>query len=328
MGGLHTDMPKTRTTQKKPLPAAEERTSISSPRRKTEEVPALREPLPRPGDEDGGVVFLVPERLKRQILNAADAASISIPPGTLFCDTRSTLPSKPQRKVVVFTDGRLSPAAAATLRRADRPLLCALRKEGLASDWELSMALSCLGSQFSKPRTALWTKRTVSSYQQMVECADWANALVERAGLPNSVQAQVADVAHELVTNALLSAPMDAKGRPKYALHRQDADVDPEDACELHVGIENARVYLLAVDRHGTLSLDPILHAVQAFEARAKVNDAGGGAGLGFRRILEHSDVLLARVSRKKSTSVLSAISAEDVRRRRSSPKSVFLIDA
>ncbi len=324
MGDLRTTMPRNRTVRQKQPAETEDRTQVTAVRSETlpdvEVVsPSGNTPLPPPQ-------FLVPDALRRQVLLAAEASSFDLPAGSVFCDERS-VPPGPQKRLVVFTDGKLTANAAALLKRPDRPLLCALREGGRASEWELGMTLSCLGQTFAKPRTALWSKRTVSSYRQMLESADWANAIVERAGLPNSVQAQVADVAHELVTNALLSAPVDAKGRPKYATRRQDAVIDPADACELHVGVENARVYLLATDRWGTLSLEPVVGAVGRFESRAKVNAGAGGAGLGFRRMLEHSDLLLTRVTRKKVTSVLSVISAQDVRRRRSSPKSVLLVE-
>lgn len=136
----------------------------------------------------------------------------------------------------------------------------------------------------------------------------------------------VVDVVHELAANALLDAPADAKGNPKYA-HRRGPDVQiaPEDACEVFAAVEEDRIYLGARDRFGRFDPKFLARAIEGLDERARLNTSGGGGGLGLRRMVEQSDLLAVRVVPGKMTQMLCVVSLQPIRRRRATPKSLMV---
>jgi hypothetical protein len=152
-----------------------------------------------------------------------------------------------------------------------------------------------------------------------------AAALVETSGGTRNALSLAADVMHELAANALLDAPVDARGTPRYAHHRHEVDaVAPEDACEVSMAVGEGGVYLEARDRFGRLPPTPISRALASMGGRMQVNSSGGGAGLGMRRILEHSDLIATRVLPGRETRMLCVVGLGESRRRASSPKSLL----
>lgn len=151
-------------------------------------------------------------------------------------------------------------------------------------------------------------------------------AELEARGAPRSAASACADVLYELAANALLDAPVDADGQPTYAHRRDDPglQISPEDAAVVAFGVKGTRAYLGAVDRFGRLTAEPLARTVEGLGARARVNHAGGGAGLGLRRIVEQSGLIAARVVPGQLTEVLCAVDLEEVRRRATGPKSLF----
>ena len=118
--------------------------------------------------------------------------------------------------------------------------------------------------------------------------ASEASALVESSGGSRTAAALAAEVTHELAANALLDAPVDARGEAIYA-HRRDSvrAVAPEHVCEVSLAVASEGIYLEAVDLFGRLEPGPLARAVASWGGRMQVNASGGGAGLGMRRILE-----------------------------------------
>ncbi|NVJ03376.1 hypothetical protein HV824_35505, partial [Myxococcus sp. AM009] len=57
---------------------------------------------------------------------------------------------------------------------------------------------------------------------------------------------------------------------------------------------------------------------------RVQVDASGGGAGLGLRRILEHSDVVAVRVAAGRESRVLCVVDLGEARRRAAQPKSLL----
>jgi hypothetical protein len=149
---------------------------------------------------------------------------------------------------------------------------------------------------------------------------------LEEAGAPRGAAEACADVMYELAANALLDAPVDGSGAPRYAHRRDDPAlrISPEDAAVIAFGVKGAHVFLGAVDRFGRLGPEPIARTLDGLGGRAKVNSEGGGAGLGMRRILEQSDLVAVRVVPGRTTEVLCAVELREVRRRAQGSKSLF----
>lgn len=226
-------------------------------------------------------------------------------------------------RVVALYDGRLASAHAAALRRSPPALLLACREpSGLPSDWEMNLLVALLAGGLLLPGAETFSVKKVTDIQLA------ANLAAERVRQVGGARAAVdiaSDVMHELAANALIDAPADPDGTPKYA-HRRgpDLEIAAGDGCEVALLVRDGRIYLSATDRFGRFPVSPIANAVAGLDERAKVNDAGGGAGLGLRRILEQSDVFVVRVKPGKLCQAVCAVDLGNARRRTASPKSVF----
>jgi len=244
---------------------------------------------------------------------------------------RSGLPLKvgeasPQGRELVLFDGRLGPSHATLLQREPPALLLATREPGgLPSQWEMRVLGSLLRGETMMPRgvmvARLWLERVADIQAASAEAA----ALVESSRGSRVAAGLAADVMHELAANALLDAPVDASGTPRYA-HRRDEvqEVAAEDACEVALAVGEGGIYLEAVDRFGRLTPAPIARALSSLGGRVQVNASGGGAGLGLRRILEHGELIAVRVVPGRETRMLCVVGFGEARRRAALPKSLL----
>lgn len=229
-------------------------------------------------------------------------------------------------RAVVLVEGKLREEHAAVLRGEPPALLLACREpSGLPSAWE-ARALSCLLRRMPlMPVTPPPNRMRVSSMEEIRAAADLAGKLAREAGAARAAADRAMDVMHELAANALLDAPIGSDGTPKYAFRRgPELQIAPEDACDVSLVAQEGRLFVSAIDLFGRLTSAPIAAAVEGLEQRAKVNAGGGGAGLGMRRILEQSDLLVVRVRPGQACQVLCAVDLGSERRRAMNPKSVF----
>jgi hypothetical protein len=231
----------------------------------------------------------------------------------------------PARELLLF-DGRLGPAQAALLERQPPPLLLAVREPGGGpSAWEVRVLSALLRGQRMLPPGVQGVKLRLERVLDLNAASSEASALVERAGGSRSAAALAADVMHELAANALLDAPVDASGTPLYAHRREEVQaVAPGDACEVSMAVGEGGIYLEAADRFGRLTAGPIARALASLGGRMQVNASGGGAGLGMRRILEHSELIATRVVSGRETRMMCVVGLGESRRRASLPKSLL----
>jgi len=229
------------------------------------------------------------------------------------------------RRLVLF-DGRLQPSHAELLRRDPPALLLATREpESGPTEWEARLIGAILRAGSLVPEGLSVARQRIRQMRDVQHSADAAALIVQEAGGSKTAALLVADVLHELAVNALLDAPVDAQGEPKYAHRRTEVqEVDPEDACELGLAVDGSRIYLEAVDRFGRLTTGPFARALDSYGGRVQVNSSGGGAGLGLRRMIEHSDAIAVRVIRGRESRVLCAVDLGEARRRAAFPKSLL----
>ena len=265
------------------------------------------------------------------------SADASLAPATLEHATpvlvRSGLPvvarggsaRAPARELVLF-DGRLGPAHAAMLERKPPALLLATRDPGgLPSAWEMRVLGALLRGEPLMPPGApvakLWLERVVDLKGASSEAA----ALVEASKGSRSAANLAAEVMHELAANALLDAPVDARGTPLYAHRRESVQaVAPEHVCQVSLAVGEGGLFLEAVDLFGRLTPGPIARALASLGGRMQVNASGGGAGLGLRRILEACELIAVRVVPGKETRMLGVVGLGEARRRAALPKSLL----
>jgi hypothetical protein len=229
------------------------------------------------------------------------------------------------RKLVLF-DGLLGPAHADLLSREPPALLLATRgPERGPTDWEAMLLGAVLRGGSLVPGQGSVVRQRLTRLVDIQHAAEAASMVVEEAGGSRTAATLAADVLHELAVNAMLDAPVDAKGQPKYAHRRTEVkEIDAEDACELALSVAEGRIYLEAVDRFGRLTSRPFVQALSSYGKRVQVNASGGGAGLGLRRMIEHSDAIAAHVSPGRESRVLCAVDLGEARRRAALPKSLL----
>lgn len=234
-------------------------------------------------------------------------------------------PASGPRGVVLF-DGVLKPEHAQWLRREPPALLLATReRDGGPSLWEARLLGALVREGSLLPARAEVARHPLRGVVDVQHAATAVGMAVEAAEGSRVAAGLAADVAHEIAVNALLDAPVDAQGAPRYAHRRTEVrEVAPEDACELWVAVEDGRIWLEVVDRFGRLRPGPFARALEGWGQKVKVDASGGGAGLGLRRILEHCDTVAVRVVVGQESRVVCVVDLGDARRRAAQPKSLM----
>lgn len=245
---------------------------------------------------------------------------------SLFSGTEETGGGRSSVRRLVLFDGKLQPSHADLLRRDPPALLLATREpESGPTEWEAQLLGAVLRGGSLVPQGLAVARQKIGRLKDVQHASDAATLVVQEAGGSKTAAQLAADVLHELAVNALLDAPVDAQGQAKYAHRRTEVhEVDPEDACELGLAVDGSRIYLEAVDRFGRLTTGPFARALDSYGGRVQVNSEGGGAGLGLRRMIEHSDAIAVRVLRGRESRVLCAVDLGDARRRAGLPKSLL----
>jgi hypothetical protein len=260
-------------------------------------------------------------RNRVQLAESAQQANVVVLPHERVADSRAgALP-------IALIGAKLEPAHAALLRREQPALLLSGREDGtVPSAWELDALARLLAREDLVPAHVPLSRFYVGQVSGLRQAATQAINMASEAGAPRNVAESIGDVLYEIAANALLDAPVAQDGVPKYAHRRDDPELTilAEDTAVVGMGVHEGRIYLAAFDRFGRFGVEPVARTVEGLAGRAKVNDSGGGAGLGLRRIIEQSDLLAVRVVPQRSTEVLAVIQLSDVRRRATSPKSLF----
>jgi hypothetical protein len=230
----------------------------------------------------------------------------------------------PTMSLVVWTSGSTEGALRAALTE---PRLSSVigwpSFESMPRPWEIGLAVRrVIQPHASSPRlsnllgwgaTVLkWRPRTSDDRDRVVgEVARWA----ERAGANARLAERLAELAHELLMNAMYDAPVDADGQPRYAFDRQQ-DIVLEDAeiPTLRLGTDGVHIAVQASDPFGRLRrhhvIEGILRGLGARQESAPpgaiLDTSGGGAGLGMIKIYSAGAVLLVDVEPGATTTVTS----------------------
>ena len=208
--------------------------------------------------------------------------------------------------------------------------------------WEISLATRrLLDASASSPRlgdVVLWGS-TIAKYRPRT--TDQRDAVVaevvtlaERAGASSRLAQRIAEVAHELLMNAMYDAPLDAAGAPRYAHDRkQEIELDENEVPTFRFAVDGVHVALQCVDPFGGLRrrhvLDGIVRGRDNVKGHAAVIDtSNGGAGLGLYRIYSQCTVMIVDVEPGGFSSVSTFFDLDvNPREARSLPVSLHLWD-
>jgi hypothetical protein len=266
----------------------------------------------------------------RQLLTSAGIEIVNRAGAPLCLSIDAISGPDPSAPLVALYDGHLDPAYADWVASSPPVMFLACREQtGTPSEWEVRMLAQLLRKtplfKLLPGEVIAWDVRQLTDLSRV---SGESEAACRKAGARASVATMVAEVMHELVANALLAAPVDASGSPKYALRRSEQPIiATEDVCIAALSMHEGRAFLAARDRHGTLSTGPVARAIRAMGGKAAMNTSGGGAGLGLIRVLQQCDAFGARVVRGVSSEVVCALDMGEARRRTSRPKSVFFVE-
>ncbi|HSO00699.1 MAG TPA: hypothetical protein VLS89_20545 [Candidatus Nanopelagicales bacterium] len=217
--------------------------------------------------------------------------------------------------------------------------------ESMPRPWEIALSVRrILNPSASPPRLSdllswgativKWRPRSSEERDRAVsEVSHWA----ERAGAPARIAERLAELAHELLMNAMYDAPVDGRGRPRYSHDRkQDIVLEDSEVPTLRLGTDGERIALQAHDPFGGLRRHHVFEGItRGLSARdadrqpEKVLDTSrGGAGLGMLKIYSAGAVLLVDVAPSSSTLVTSFYDLDvNPREFRSLPASVHFFE-
>ena len=271
---------------------------------------------------DRRVAAAVPQALAVGGLELCDGAGA---PMVLPIDALGQAPRDGSTRVALF-DGKLTPDHAKLLETDPPTLLLACRDGAGPSAWEARALAVCLtDAPLTASAPGPWSGWRIEQVADLHTLARDAEGLAKEAGAASGAAAAVADVMYELAANALFDAPVGRDGKPKYAFRRSGAvTIDRGDGCRAGFAAVGGRAYLFASDLFGRLTPGPVIKVIAGLGAKAKVDASGGGAGLGLRRVVEHSDLWSMRVSPGISSEVLCVLDLTEVRLRTARPKSLF----
>ena len=216
--------------------------------------------------------------------------------------------------------------------------------ESMPRPWEIALAVRrILNPQAPPPRLSdllafgativKWRPRSSGDRDRTVaEVRQWA----ERAGAPARIAERLAELAHELLMNAMYDAPTDRGGHPRYSHDRkQDIVLEDDEVPTLRLGTDGEHIALQAHDPFGGLRRHHVFEGItRGLSARegGKPDDvldtSRGGAGLGMLKIYTAGAVLLVDVAPSSSTLVTSFYDLDvNPREFRSLPGSVHFFE-
>lgn len=130
----------------------------------------------------------------------------------------------------------------------------------------------------------------VASSEDLHHVVEWVPSFCEKLGTPPKVQETFAELAHELLMNAVYDAPVDAGGNALYAHDRKREVVLAEDQAALFsVGTDGETLAVSVRDPFGRLERRHVFGGMhRALAAGGQLDTEGGGAGLGMMYIYQH----------------------------------------
>lgn len=130
-----------------------------------------------------------------------------------------------------------------------------------------------------------------------------------RIGLSDHMLQTLANIADELLMNAMFDAPTDGKGRCKYADLPRTRQIllNEMEAPVLEYGSDGRRLAIGVSDPFGGLSRRTILTYLEKclFNDNGQIDDKPGGAGLGLFQIYKAADALIFNVQPGARTEVI-----------------------
>ncbi len=233
----------------------------------------------------------------------------------------------PSARIVTWTaTGTKNAVSTAVEHRAIVSVLGWPSFVSMPRPWELSLAARRVTqSASSPPRLAElldWGATSVKWRPRSSDDRDHVVAEVQRlaelAGANVRTGERLAQVAHELLMNAMYDAPRDEDGRPRYAYDRRQAlALDEHEVPVFRMACDGVHIALQCNDPFGALRRGTVFASIERGLSAANaspgevLDTSGGGAGLGLFRIYAASTSMVVDVSPGSNTSVTSMVALD-----------------
>jgi hypothetical protein len=188
--------------------------------------------------------------------------------------------------------------------------------ESAPRDWEVLMVARRMLAPCGPPALPAyldWGFTAIEIEVGSSEERDLATArvseLVGTLGLPKRVGDQFAELAHELLMNAMYDAPVDARGHAKFAGDRKAAiTLDQGERPTLRAGTDGSRLVLQVTDPFGRLERRHVVESLARGLAGGEMDRTHGGAGLGMMVCHNASSAMFFDVARGRHTEVTALL--------------------
>lgn len=189
-----------------------------------------------------------------------------------------------------------------------------LRDDGNIRPWELlQVARRLSGGKPPPPAAPLswghsWFERKLSGSKDREAIIEDVRAFCAefQSRRQASATSQVVD---ELMMNAMYDAPVDGKGRERYAHKRNEAvQLETEERPTFGYGTDGSRIVLSIADPFGRLPKGAVFGGIHRGLTSGEMDTRGGGAGLGMLLIYHAAKVLFFDVTPGQRTQVTAVV--------------------
>lgn len=226
----------------------------------------------------------------------------------------------PGAQVLSWTNGTMAPLFdVAASSHGITSMLGWPTFETMPRAWELSLAARrIVDPDLPPPRLAelfgwgstvvKYRPRTTDDRDAVVSEVQW---LAEKAGAPARTAEKLAEVAHELLMNAMYDAPVDAAGRARYAHNRKnEISLEDQEIPTFRLASDGVNLALQVVDTFGRLKRNQVFKSITRGLAAVGggtddvLDTSHGGAGLGLFKIYSSSAATVIEVEPGRYTMV------------------------
>lgn len=157
--------------------------------------------------------------------------------------------------------------------------------------WELMLVLRrLLRPSEEGPKFAWYLDWGFTGFQERVDSSATRDKLVHKVerfvnhlGARRKIAEQFAEVAHELLMNAMYDAPVDPSGNPRYARDRKAEIHLPEsERPKLKLASDGSRLAIQVTDPFGGLRRSHVVQGIARGLQGGQMDTSHGGAGLGL----------------------------------------------
>lgn len=250
----------------------------------------------------------------------------------------------PQTKIALIAD-QIDASALQEAAKIPAVVGFIARRQGVIRAWELVYLVRRVMNPDQPPPSSLdllnWGAASVTfrpnSSRERDKVVEAVEVVAHRFGMTSRMAKAAAEASHEMLMNAIYDAPVDKRGRPRYAAKRTSPVVlQSHEIPTLQVAVDGLHIALDITDPFGRLPREKLFSGIlrgmsgaTAEDARAVLDESSGGAGLGLFQLFNSSAILRVEVVPGRQTTVSWLLDlALERRPRQQTARSLYFIEA